>query len=151
MADGFHEKLVDASIEKVWEIVSDLEKWAALVPGYMEHTIISDAESEWKFKVDAGLFKKKIHAKVEIKEWVKPNKVSFTLTGLNEKFTGSGSFEASRLTTHETVVRGRLSIKPDSSMGKLITPIIERMVPDMTRELTNNVSDEIERLYSHNL
>ncbi|KSU62868.1 hypothetical protein AS034_12280 [[Bacillus] enclensis] len=151
MANGFHEKLVDASIDKVWDLVSDLEKWAALVPGYMEHTIISDAESEWKFKVDAGLFKKKIHAKVEIKEWIKPNKVSFTLTGLNEKFSGSGSFEASRLSTYETIVRGKLSIRPDSSMGKLITPIIERMVPDMTRELTNNVSDEIERLYSHNL
>ncbi|OIU71863.1 CoxG family protein [Rossellomorea aquimaris] len=151
MADGFHEKLVDASIEKVWDFVSDLDKWAALVPGYMEHTIISDAESEWKFKVDAVLFRKKIHAKVEIKEWVKPGKVSFTLTGLNEKFTGSGSFQASRLSTHETIVRGRLSISPDSSMGKLITPMIERKVPEMTREFTNNVSDEIERLYSHNL
>jgi carbon monoxide dehydrogenase subunit G len=151
MAEGFHEKPVDASIENVWDFVSVLEKWAALVPGYMEHTIISDKESEWKFKVDAGLFKKKIHAKVEIKEWVKPDKVSFTLTGLNEKFTGSGSFEASRLSRHETTVRGRLSIKPDSSMGKLITPIIERIVPDMTKELTNNVSDEIEKLYFHNL
>jgi carbon monoxide dehydrogenase subunit G len=151
MAEGFYEKLVGASIENVWDCVSDLEKWAALVPGYMEHTLISEEESEWKFKVDAGLIKKKIHAKVEIKEWVKPNKVTFTLTGLNEKFSGRGSFEASRMSMHETLVRGRLSIRPDSSMGKLITPMIERIVPEMTRELTNNVSDEIEKLYSHNL
>ncbi|WP_175989418.1 CoxG family protein [Bacillus sp. Marseille-Q1617] len=148
MGEGVHEMVVDAAIEDVWDFVSVLDHWAPLAPGYINHKIISDEISEWKFKVDTGLFKKKVHAKVEIQEWSKPNRVTFTLTGINEKFSGDGSFEASSLSGSQTNVKGRLSIRPYSSMTKLVSPIIEKTVPDMTKELTNNVVSEIQKRYS---
>ncbi|MGR3764459.1 CoxG family protein [Rossellomorea sp. NS-SX7] len=148
MVNGIHEKLVAASIEDVWDFVSVLDHWAPLVPGYLDHKIISDEVSDWKFKIDTGFMKRKIHAKVVIKEWVKPTRVTFTLTGLNEKFSGDGSFEAASFSGSKTIVKGRLSINSYSSIAKMLAPIVEKTVPDITIELTNNVVHEIEKRYS---
>jgi carbon monoxide dehydrogenase subunit G len=148
MGNGIHEEVVEASIEEVWDFVSIMDHWAPLAPGYLDHKIISEEVSEWKFRIETGLLKKKVHAKVEIKEWIKPNRVTFTLTGLNEKFSGDGSFEAKRISASQTEIKGRLSISSYSSMAKMLSPIIEKTVPDMTRELTKNVVSEIEKRYS---
>jgi carbon monoxide dehydrogenase subunit G len=148
MGNGRHELVVDASIEDVWQYVSNLGHWAPLVPGYIEHEIISEKVSEWKFKIDIGLMKKKIHARVNIEEWIKPSKVTFSLTGLNEKFTGGGSFEAERFSEFQSIVKGKLDISTYSQMEKIITPILNKTVPDMTLELTSNVASEIEKRYS---
>ncbi|NQD65636.1 SRPBCC family protein [Bacillus haikouensis] len=148
MGNGRHELLVDASIEDVWQFVSNLDSWAPLVPGYIEHEIINDKVSDWKFKIDIGLMKKKIYARVNITEWTKPSKVTFSLKGLNEKFTGSGSFEAERSSEFHTIVKGILDISTYSPMEKIITPILNKTVPDVTTELTINVARELEKRYS---
>jgi carbon monoxide dehydrogenase subunit G len=148
MGNGLHEMVVDASIGEVWQYISNLGYWAPLVPGYIEHKIISDKVSEWKFKIDIGLMRKKIQARVNITEWIKPSRVTFSITGLNEKFTGGGSFEAEKSSEFQTTVKGRLAINTYSPIEKIITPILDKTVPDMTAELTTNVAREIEKRFS---
>ncbi|WP_309545309.1 SRPBCC family protein [Virgibacillus dokdonensis] len=59
MPSGTKEMTLQAPIEQVWDFVSDMNHWAPLVPGYIDHEIINDTESTWKFKGDLGIVQKK--------------------------------------------------------------------------------------------
>lgn len=54
-----HSVIVKAPLEKVWDFVRSMDNWAPLVPGYIQHQIISDLVSTWEFKTDIGFIKKK--------------------------------------------------------------------------------------------
>ncbi len=58
MATGTHTVEVPVEIENVWDFVSNMEKWAKLVPGYSAHTMIDDKNSTWTFKGNVGVLKK---------------------------------------------------------------------------------------------
>ncbi|UZM98540.1 SRPBCC family protein [Lysinibacillus sp. MHQ-1] len=58
MATGTHTVEVPVGIEHVWDFVSDMEKWAKLVPGYNAHEMIDDKHSTWTFKGNVGVLKK---------------------------------------------------------------------------------------------
>ena len=45
--------------------------WAPLVPGYIEHEILNENESMWKFKSELGMMKKIIQLKVVITNWLR--------------------------------------------------------------------------------
>ena len=55
------------------------------MPGYIEHEMLNDKESMWKFKSKLGMMKKKIQLKVVITNWIEPDRVTFDLKGINEK------------------------------------------------------------------
>lgn len=143
MPSSVHKVKLPLSNEHIWEFVSKMNNWAPLVPGYMEHEILNDRESTWKFKTDVGLLKKKIHLKVDILEWKEPTKVTFNLTGINEKFFGDGYFEAKRISNSETEMIGCLTIEAEGTMGKMVNSILKNSLPDLTLELTNAVANKI--------
>ncbi|WP_096154480.1 CoxG family protein [Bacillus sp. FJAT-45066] len=131
-------------IQSVWSFVSDINNWAPLVPGYIEHEIMNARESTWKFKSDVGMFKKKVHLKVNITSWEEPSRVTFTLTGINEKFTGYGYFSAESKTSETTIMTGALSITAEGALGKMVNNILKSSLPEMTNEFTHTVANEIE-------
>ena len=135
---------VNKPIQSVWSFVSDMNNWAPLVPGYIEHEIMNDRESTWKFKSDVGMFKKKVHLKVDITSWEKPSKVTFTLTGINEKFKGHGYFSAKSNNKENTTMTGALSITAEGAFGKMVNNILKTSLPEMTNEFTHAVANEIE-------
>ena len=94
MPSGTYATEIDIPIEKVWNFVSDMNRWAPLVPGYIEHAILSDTQSTWTFKGDLGIVQKTVKLQIDITEWKEPTLVTFDLTGLNENFTGNGYFKA---------------------------------------------------------
>jgi hypothetical protein len=44
-----------------------------LVPGYIEHNILSTTQSTWAFKGDLGFMKKTVKLQMDIKEWNEPS------------------------------------------------------------------------------
>ena len=146
MPSHLHRMEVNVPIEAVWKFVSSINHWAPLVPGYIEHEILNERESNWKFKSDLGVMKKKIYLKVEITNWVEPEKVTFNLTGINEKFSGNGFFEATKLTHNKTSMTGFLDITAGGALAKMVNPILKTSLPEMTVELTNAVGHKIEEI-----
>ena len=59
MPAGTHSVNIPLNINTIWEFVHDMNNWAPLVPGYIEHEILSEHESTWVFKGDLGFMKKK--------------------------------------------------------------------------------------------
>jgi carbon monoxide dehydrogenase subunit G len=76
--------------EAVWEFVKDMNNWAPFLTGYQQHEILSEADSIWTLKGDVGVLARIVKLKAHVTEWNGPDRVSFTLTGLNEQVEGGG-------------------------------------------------------------
>ncbi|MGG4168182.1 SRPBCC family protein [Rossellomorea vietnamensis] len=145
MGNGIHHVNVHASRSDVWTFIRDINAWAPLVPGYKEHTIYSDNQSTWKFTVHYGVVTKKIHVNVRITDWKEPSEVKFTLQGINQRFTGAGYFKADEVNTAITRMTGSLSIESTSPVAKVLQNAFDKMVAELTRELTIAMGEVIER------
>lgn len=110
MPNGTHTVEIPVPIEKIWEFVADMNKWAPLVPGYIEHELLSERQSTWKFKGDLGFMKKTVKLQIDIQEWIEPTKVTFDLKGLSDNFNGGGYFEAEKIDDQSTKMTDRKSV-----------------------------------------
>ncbi|WP_043932412.1 CoxG family protein [Bacillus sp. EB01] len=151
MPSGVHSVDLSVPIEKVWGFVSSINNWAPLVPGYIEHEIISDMESTWAFKGDLGFIKKTIKLKVDITKWEEPNRVTFDLTGLSDKFAGNGYFEAKRLDGNFTRMTGCLNITARGATASMANSVLKNFVPKTTEELTLTVANKIREIENVNV
>jgi len=143
-----HQLEVNVPIYCVWKFVSNIDNWAPLVPGYIEHQILNEQESTWSFKTDIGIIKKRIDLKVNITNWIEPTKVTFQLTGLNEKFAGHGYFLAEALTNSSSLMTGFLDITAEGMMAKMANSILNTSLPETTAELTKAVAAKMEENYN---
>jgi carbon monoxide dehydrogenase subunit G len=75
----------------VWDFVKDMNNWAPFLTGYQQHEILSDTDSIWTLKGDVGVLSRTVKLKAHVTEWSGPERVSFTLTGLNEQVEGGGT------------------------------------------------------------
>src|SRR6478672_7164979 len=82
--------------EAIWDFVKDMNNWAPFLTGYQKHEIVSDTESIWTLKGDVGMLVRSVTMRVLITEWNGPERVSFTLTGINEEMDGGGTFVMGR-------------------------------------------------------
>lgn len=144
MPNGTHTTELNIPIEQVWDFVSQMNNWAPLVPGYIEHEIINENESTWSFKGDLGFMKKTVKLKVDITEWREPSLVTFKLTGLSDNFKGGGFFQADKVDENTTNMTGNLDITAAGAMGPMVNAILKSFVPKTAEELTMAVANKIE-------
>lgn len=147
MPAGTHTVELDVGIEQIWKFVSDMDKWAPLVPGYIEHEIINENQSTWTFKGDIGIMQKTVKLQIDITEWREPTLVTFDLTGLNENFAGDGYFEAEAIGDNKTKMTGNLDITAKGMMGPMINTILKNFVPKTAEQLTDAVANKINEVY----
>jgi carbon monoxide dehydrogenase subunit G len=76
--------------ETVWSFVKDMNNWAPFLTGYQRHEILSDTDSIWTLKGDVGVLARVVKLKAHVTDWSGPDRVAFTLTGLNEPVEGGG-------------------------------------------------------------
>ena len=88
--------------EPVWEFVKDMNNWAPFLTGYQKHQIIDETDSIWTLKGDVGILSRVVEFRAHITEWSGPERVSFTLTGLNEAVEGGGTLRMDAIIAGET-------------------------------------------------
>lgn len=143
MPQGTHTVELPLSIERIWDFVHDMNKWAPLVPGYIEHEILSERQSTWAFKGDLGFMKKKVKLKIDIKEWNEPTLVTFDLSGISDNFKGGGYFRAEAIDENNTRMSGHLDITAGGMMGPMINQILVNFVPQTATELTDAIAERL--------
>jgi carbon monoxide dehydrogenase subunit G len=79
------------SPDKVWEFVRDMNNWAPFLTVYQKHEIESETDSVWTLKGDVGVLSRTVRLKAHVTEWNGPERVSFTLVGLDEVVEGGGT------------------------------------------------------------
>ena len=102
--------------EAVWDFVKDMNNWAPFLTGYQRHEILTEADSIWTLKGDVGVLARVVKLKAHVTEWNGPDRVAFTLTGLNEQVEGGGEL----VMTDATVARAPAPIVKRSFFRKLI-------------------------------
>lgn len=93
MAEVEYSATAKLSVTEIWDFVREMDHWAPFVTGYQSHEKRSETESQWTLKGDLGVLARTLRFRVEILEWAGPERVRFTMQGLNEPMEGSGSFE----------------------------------------------------------
>ncbi|WP_442599751.1 CoxG family protein [Neobacillus sp. D3-1R] len=146
MPSGIHHIEINLPIEDIWNFVKDMDNWAPLVPGYIQHEKLNEKQSTWEFKSDIGIMKKKVSLMITINEWIEPTKVIFQLTGINEKFRGNGYFTAEPLSSEKTKMTGFLDIHAEGAMGGMVNNILKTVVPKTAEELAEAISLKLEEL-----
>ena len=143
MPQGTHIVEVPLDIYTIWEFVHDMNKWAPLVPGYIDHEILSERQSTWAFKGDLGFMKKTVKLQIDIKEWNEPSEVIFDLKGLSDNFNGGGYFRAEVIDERTTRMSGHLDITAGGMMGAMVNQILTKFVPQTAQELTDAIVDKL--------
>ena len=92
MAETEYSTSTKLPILEIWDFVRDMDNWASFVTGYQGHEKHSDSESLWTVKGDVGVLARSVQFRVNIVEWAGPERVRFTLLGLNEQLEGEGEF-----------------------------------------------------------
>ncbi|EJL46425.1 hypothetical protein BAG01nite_34910 [Brevibacillus agri] len=143
MPQGIHDIELPLPIGTIWEFVSVLENWVPLVPGYISHEVIHERRVTWTFTGDIGIMKKQISLQVDITEWNEPTEVKFTLTGINENFTGEGYFRAEALGEERTKMTGFLDITAKGLKAPMVNSILKSHVPQLTTDLAEAVASRM--------
>lgn len=143
MPNGVKDVRVAAPVQDVWSFLRDINRWAPLIPGYIEHEVVSDQEFTWKFRADLGMMQRNIVMQVDLKEWLENEKVSFDLNGLNESLEGSGYFELTEESADATRLTGYLDIAGKGMMGSVMNSMMKNYVPQTVGELTEAVAMKI--------
>ena len=79
-------------VSVIWDFVQEMDNWAEFVAGYESHEKHSDDDSTWVLKGDVGVLTRTVKFEVHIDEWAGPERVLFSLKGMNEPMEGSGTF-----------------------------------------------------------
>jgi carbon monoxide dehydrogenase subunit G len=91
MPEVTYETTLNLPVITVWDFVKDMNNWAPFLTGYQKHEILNDTDSVWTLKGDVGVLSRVVQLKAHVTEWAGPERVSFTLTGLNEEVEGGGT------------------------------------------------------------
>lgn len=92
MAEVEYTTTAKLSVQTIWDFVCEMDNWAPLLTGYQSHEKQSADESVWTLKGNVGSLTRTVKFQVEVTEWAGPERVTFTLKGLNEALEGQGEF-----------------------------------------------------------
>lgn len=137
--------VVQLGLQSVWPFVADMNHWAADIPGYCQHTMLSDRESLWRIKGDVGMLSREADLRVLITEWSEPSCVRFSLEGTEEPISGTGSFTAHAQDLEHTVLVFTLTLDAGGPLAPVIHVLLntqlERIVDTFVANLTNHLLD----------
>lgn len=96
---------------RVWDFVQEMDNWGRFVTGYQKHEKQDETHSTWTLKGDVGVLSRTLTFKVEILEWNGPERVAFTLTGVNEPMQGAGTFTMTTVAGESTASAAGLVVE----------------------------------------
>src|SRR6185437_15455476 len=91
MPEVAYTTVMRSPLDAAWQFVSDMNNWAPFLTGYQKHEVIDATDSLWTLKGDVGILSRKVELRAHVTEWAPPERVTFTLTGVNEVVEGGGT------------------------------------------------------------
>ncbi|GGO18822.1 SRPBCC family protein [Microbispora bryophytorum] len=106
-------------VERVWAFVEHLPNWAPLMVGYQKVVEVNDRQSIWTLKGDVGMLTREVDLQADITVWEPLKRVEFTLTGLTEKLSGSGSFTLEPVTGDDAGEAGTPAVESSAAAAPI--------------------------------
>jgi carbon monoxide dehydrogenase subunit G len=144
MIEAEQSVLVNAGIVAVWHYVKDMQRWAVLMPGYRECTVIDANDSRWTLKVGVGGLVRTVKVLVHVDEWREPARVNFSYTLEGDPVLGSGSYTASQKGAEVTEVALRVTVAGSGPMAPMWEAMSRPLLPKLAKSFTEKLKAEIE-------
>lgn len=134
------EATVPLPLELVWDFVSDMNNWAADMPGYITHQMLSDRQSIWRLRGDVGILSREVELLVNVIEWNERSSIGFTVKGTQEPVSGRGSLEMVQESQAETGLAFHMELTAGSVMGPLINALLTKVAPRVADDFVSALS-----------
>jgi carbon monoxide dehydrogenase subunit G len=136
---------INAPIERIWQYVQDIRRWANLFPGCRECVIVDAHDSRWILKVGAAGLVRTVNVLVHIDQWDGPRRVNFSYQLEGDPVKGIGSYRAARKTDHETEVTLSVQVHGSGVMAPMWEAVSRPLLPKLARFFASKLKSEIER------
>jgi len=136
--------LVDIPINGVWDYVRDIRRWASLMPGMRECTVIDANQSRWTLKVGVGGLVRTVNVLVHIDHWDGPERVSFSYKLEGDPVEGGGSYAASRKGARETEVTLSVQVRGSGPLAPMWEAMGRPLLPKLAKGFAGQLKAEIE-------
>lgn len=146
MIEAEHSLVIDTGIDRVWDYVQDISKWALLFPGCRDCEVIDDHDSKWVIKVGAGGLVKTVNVLVTIDEWAGPGKVLFSYQLESEPVVGSGSYAAVAKGDYATEITLQVKVEGSGQMAPMWEAMSRPLLPQMARSFSGKLKQAIEEI-----
>lgn len=135
---------IETGIDDVWNYVSDIRRWAELMPGYQECEVIDADNSRWVVKVGAGGMIRTVRVLVRVDEWSGPERVNFSFQLDGDPCEGGGAFVASRRADANTDMTLQLRVAGSGSMAPMWEAMSRPLLPQLAKSFAGSLKREIE-------
>lgn len=144
MIEAEQSVVINVGIGAVWNYVKDMGRWAALMPGYRECTVVDENDSRWTLKVGVGGLVRTVRVLVHVDEWREPEGVMFSYTLEGDPVQGSGSYTALQKSTGETEVALRVTVAGSGPMAPMWEAMSRPLLPKLAKSFAEKLKTEIE-------
>lgn len=118
MIGGEHAVRVACGPERLWEFMEHFENWAAFVVGFEGMRRLDGSTTLWTLRGDVGILSREVEIQVTVTEWDPPRSAAFSLEGVTERLTGTGSFEVAASDPGTGAAGGPAHGAPDAAAGE---------------------------------
>ena len=144
MPDVTFELEVNASSDRVWGFVSDMDNLASLIPGYINHEVVSDGKAPSTIECNVAVLNKLIAFKMRVTEWLEPSKIAFSMDCRDERVTGNGYVEIRPVGSGTTMVKGFMELRLGGVLGPMFDAFMKPQIPRIGRQLAEELANKLE-------
>lgn len=135
---------VRAGIDRVWDYVKDIRRWADLMPGLQDCQIIDDDNSHWVLKVGVGAMVRTVKVDVHVDQWAGPERVAFTFKLRGDPVTGGGTYLATRKRPDEIEMTLTVRVQGTGPMAPMWEAMGGPLLPRFALAFAHQLRDGIE-------
>jgi carbon monoxide dehydrogenase subunit G len=136
---------IDAGIDRVWSVARDIRRWADLMPGMQDCTVVDDDNSHWTLKVGVGGLVRTVRVQVHVDQWDGPGRVLFTFKLQGDPVQGGGSYLACGKGPEETEMVLHVRVEGGGAMAPMWEAMGRPLLPQLAKAFADQLKAEIER------
>jgi carbon monoxide dehydrogenase subunit G len=144
MIDTEQRVTIGTPIDEVWDYVQHIGKWADLMPGLQDCTVLDTHNSRWTLKVGVGALVRTVNVNVCVDEWDGPAHVSFAFTLEGDPVQGGGTYTARAQNGHETDVTLNIQVLGTGPMAPMWEALGKPLLPQFAKTFAGQLKERIE-------
>jgi carbon monoxide dehydrogenase subunit G len=137
--------LIDVGVDGVWSYAHDMRRWADLLPGMREFTVIDDNDSRWVLKVGVGGLVRTVNVLVHVDEWAGPERVTFSYKLEGDPVEGGGSYTATARGDRQTEVVLKVRVQGGGPMAPMWEAMGRPLLPQLAGGFASQLKAAIEQ------
>ncbi|MCW1403261.1 SRPBCC family protein [Novosphingobium sp. MW5] len=135
---------IAAPISAVWDHVSDISRWAPLMPGMQSVEMIDADRSRWVLKVGVGGLVRTVKVEVTVDRWAGPDEVDFTYVLTSDPVKGSGTYRANTQGAGETAIELHVKVEGSGPMAPMWEAMGKPVLPQLAKAFAGALKGQIE-------